>query len=204
MDSTSVTISSDAVKAKTGKTWEDWKIYLDKAGMTGKTHKEIVAYLHAKYHLGSWWDQMVTNSYEKMSGRRVVGQTAGTDFQVGVQGIFDISPNIAWSLITSKEASQIWLGHTSKPVLCVKESYITDDGTTGEVRVMEKGSHIRLTWQPKGWKKPSTIQIRIIPQGDSVTIAFHQEGLPGENEREEMKTRWIRVLNKLGKIVNRS
>ncbi len=203
MESPLITISSDSVKAKTGKTWEDWKLYLDKAGMIGKSHKEIVQYLHAKYHLGSWWDQMVTNSYEKMSGRRVVGQTTGADFQIDVQRTFNTTLKKAWDIIISLAGRETWLGHTSTFALKVREMYRTTDGTTGEVRAVEEERHIRITWQPLGWKKTSTIQIRIIRQGDRTVVSFHQEGLSRENERQEMKDRWVAVLDTLQQLMEK-
>jgi hypothetical protein len=54
--------------------------------------------------------------------------------------------------------------------------------------------NIRLTWQPVGWEKPSTIQVRTISAGLKTTISFHQENLPDENAREQMRSRWEKVM----------
>ena len=63
-------ISSDAVKAKTGKSWEQWFALLDKAKARTMTHKEIVAVLSDKHDLGPWWRQMVAVGYEQAKGLR--------------------------------------------------------------------------------------------------------------------------------------
>jgi uncharacterized protein YndB with AHSA1/START domain len=63
-------ISSEAVKAKTGKDWPEWFAILDAAGAQKMSHKEIVALLAEKYQVGSWWQQMVTVTYEQGRGLR--------------------------------------------------------------------------------------------------------------------------------------
>jgi hypothetical protein len=63
-------ISSEAVKAKTGKDWPEWFAILDAADAQKMSHKEIVALLAEKYQVGSWWQQMVTVTYEQGRGLR--------------------------------------------------------------------------------------------------------------------------------------
>jgi len=63
-------ISSEAVKAKTGKTWPQWFALLDKARAQAMSHKDIVAVLAKKHDLGPWWRQMVAVAYEQAMGLR--------------------------------------------------------------------------------------------------------------------------------------
>ena len=65
-----VNISSDAVKAKTGKTWAQWFALLDKAKARAMSHKEIVAVLSERHDLGPWWRQMVAVAFEQAKGLR--------------------------------------------------------------------------------------------------------------------------------------
>ncbi len=53
-------VSNDAVKAKTGKSWEEWFSLMDAQGCGKMNHKEIVAVLHNTFHVGAWWQQMIT------------------------------------------------------------------------------------------------------------------------------------------------
>ena len=52
-------IASEAVKAKTGKTWAQWFAVLDKARGQAMSHKEIVAVLEKTHDIGPcggrWW-----------------------------------------------------------------------------------------------------------------------------------------------------
>src|SRR4029077_18877139 len=64
-------ISSDAVRARTGKTWDQWFAIFDAAGAAKMNHKPIVAFLTERHpEVGGWWQQMVTVGYEKERGLR--------------------------------------------------------------------------------------------------------------------------------------
>jgi uncharacterized protein YndB with AHSA1/START domain len=107
----------------------------------------------------------------------------------------------AWRLLTSNTGVSVWLGVTSKLDFAKGATYRLDDGAVGEVRVYVPNSHLRFTWQPPGWPGASTIQLRVIPKGDRTVIAFHQEHLSGEKEREERRAHYISVLDELERIV---
>lgn len=64
------TISDEAVYARTGKAWAEWFTLLDAAGGAQLSHKQIVAWLKSNSALSSWWQQMVTVSYEQARGLR--------------------------------------------------------------------------------------------------------------------------------------
>ena len=68
-------ISSEAVHAKTGKTWAEWFAILDRAGAQRWPHKEIAQHLHEKCGCPGWWSQMVTVGYEQERGLRVKNQS---------------------------------------------------------------------------------------------------------------------------------
>jgi Domain of unknown function (DUF4287) len=69
-------MSDEAVRAKTGKSWDEWFAILDAAGAQTLGHKEIVALLSGQHGVGPWWRQMVTVSYEQARGMREKHQTA--------------------------------------------------------------------------------------------------------------------------------
>jgi hypothetical protein len=69
------------------------------------------------------------------------------------------------------------------------------------VRVYSHNSHLRITWQPQGWQRASTIQVRVIPKEDRTVIAFHQEHLPGAKEREERRAHYTSALDELERII---
>ncbi len=133
--------------------------------------------------------------------QKIIGQTKNIGFEIGVRRTFDIPVIRAWEIITSDEGVKIWLGDVSNLKWENGKTYKTKEGTEGEIRAINPGSHLRITWWPKNWEKASTIQIRVIPNGEKTTISFHQENLKGAQEREEMRQRWEKVLDELKKLL---
>lgn len=75
-------MSDEAVVAATGKNWAGWKRFLDDAGAGKMSHGDIAKFLK-KNGVGPWWRQMVSVGYERMIGRRVVGQNCEGNFSAG-------------------------------------------------------------------------------------------------------------------------
>ena len=187
-------MSDAAVLKATGRDWAGWRAHLDSAGARDWSHKQIVAHLNETENLSGWWQQMVTVGYEKMHGRRIVGQTADAGFQVGVQRTLPLGLDAAWRLIASPEGVRTWLGDIGDTRLEPGNRYRTGDGIEGEIRVVKPNDRVRLTWQPAG-AAPSTLQIALTSAGDGKTaLRFHHERLASGDERETLRQRWQGVL----------
>ncbi|MCE0450031.1 SRPBCC domain-containing protein [Brevibacillus sp. AF8] len=134
---------------------------------------------------------------------KIVGQTAGTGFQVGVRRTMPITPEQAWAFLTSSEGVKLWLGHVPSLSFSEGEAFTSSDGISGQFRVVKPFRQFRLKWSMKEWEKPSTLQIRLISdKPDRTTISFHQENLDDMNTREQMKLHWEEVLNEIRQNVS--
>lgn len=128
---------------------------------------------------------------------RPVGLTKDVGYQIGVRRTLPLTPEEAWRRVTSARGLRAWLGDAPVMPLEKGTSYELADGATGEIRVFAPGSHLRLTWQPGEWPRPSTIQVRVIDKGDRATIAFHQEHLPDAAAREARREHFKAALDAL-------
>ena len=189
-------IADESLHAATGRTWDEWEALLDARGAAELSHGRIVALLADGLVDSGWWRQAVAVGYEKRKGRRALGQTADGLFQVGVRRTLPVAHDAAWRLVTSAEGVRAWLGDADL-TLEKGETYTTPDGAAGEVRVVKPGSHLRVTWQPAGWARASTIQVRVIPAGERTTLSFHEERLPGAAERDERRRHFEAALDAL-------
>ena len=134
--------------------------------------------------------------------QEIVGKTKTTGFQVGARKTFPLSLEEGWNLITSHDGLKIWLGDIASQSLKQGMRYRLENGISGKVTVFVPLSHIRLTWHPEEWPRPSVIQVRVIPNGQKTVIAFHQEHLPGPKEREERKAFFKNVLKQFEAVIN--
>ena len=191
-------VSSDSVAAATGRNWDEWVSFLDGLGAAELNHKEIVALAAGPGGVSSgWWQQSVAVGYEQARGLRVVGQTSGADFQIGVQKTLPVPPEKAWSLLVDSPGRMVWLGQTGPLEFRQGEKYRTADGTSGEIRSCVPGQRIRLTWNHAELTCPSTLQVTLVPSGGRTSVRFHQERLSSLEERELMRQRWRRALEEL-------
>jgi uncharacterized protein YndB with AHSA1/START domain len=190
-------IRDEAVREATGRTMDEWEALLDSRGAADLSHTQIAALLADGLIESGWWRQTVAVAYERRKGKRGVGQTADGAFQVGVRRTLPMAHDDAWRLVTSAQGVRAWLGETSGFAWEKGAAYATPGGAAGQVRVFKPGSHLRMTWRPPGWARPSTIQVRVLPAGGRTTIAFHQERLPGAAEREERRRHFEAALDAL-------
>jgi uncharacterized protein YndB with AHSA1/START domain len=190
-------ISSESVREATGRGWEEWLETLDAAGALEWDHKEIVDYLKREHGetTTAWWRQSLTVGYEQARGKRVVGETAETGFQVGVQRSVAAGAQEAWELLTTRP--DLWLGEGASLALVEGERYQVP-GASGEVRVVKPGDRLRMTWQPEGWKSPATLQLTLSESGSGKTaITAHLEKLPDASARDAMRVRWRATLDRI-------
>ncbi|SFE81087.1 Uncharacterized conserved protein YndB, AHSA1/START domain [Paenibacillus catalpae] len=132
-----------------------------------------------------------------------VGLTQAAGFQVGVRKTLAAEKGLIWSYLMSPAGLGIWLGKMNELDLAPKMKYRSEDGAVGEVRVVKPNEQIRLTWQPEGWDKPSTIQIRLIDATEGrTTVSFHQENLGNQQTRAQMKKRWEQSLDQLAGYID--
>jgi hypothetical protein len=98
-------------------------------------------------------------------------------------------------------SDRLWLGMLSALDLAEGADCQLPDGTKGHLRILSLGTHLRITWQPPGWRRASTTQLRVIPKGERTVVAFHQEHLLGPMEREKRRTHYRTVLDELERMI---
>jgi uncharacterized protein YndB with AHSA1/START domain len=192
-------ISDAAVRKATAKSWPAWLEWIDERGGRERSHQDVVRLLRDEAGVESgWWQQAVANGYEKLIGRRSVGETQRGGFQVGVRRTVAASPEQVWRLLVSPQGLCAWLGDDPPRELRQGQLYELADGTTGEIRIVKEGSHLRLTWRPRNWPRHSTIQVRLLPAASGKTaVSFHQERLPDAAARAERREWFKRAADSL-------
>lgn len=129
------------------------------------------------------------------------GLTKDSGWQIGVRRTLPLDRETAWELLISDRGLALWLGEISQIDLVEEGSYTLVNGMSGEFRVFKPYSHLRLTWQPPDWPRPSTIQVRVIPKGEKAVIAFHQEHMPSEAARVERRAHFKGALDSLSEMI---
>jgi len=168
-------ISSDAVQAKTGKTWPEWFRVLDAAGGKTMDHKGIVAVLDT-HGVGSWWQQMVTVGYEQARGRRVKHETAA-GFSVSRSKTIAVPIGQLFAAWKDRRKRARWLA---------------DPDYT--VRTATSNRSMRITWIDG----KTHVDVGFFEKGTGKSqVAVEHSKLASAKQAEKMKTYWAKQLDKL-------
>jgi len=176
-------ISSEAVAAKTGKTWEQWIATLDKAGAKKMTHKEIVAYLHDEHGVGDWWQQMVTVGYEQARGLRARHQTPD-GYEASVSKTLAVPISTLYQAWADEAIRVRWLKRKSLAV-----------------RKATPSKSVRLTW---GSGK-SNVDVQFYARGDAKSqVTLQHNKLASADDVAKMKAFWGKALEALVKLLEKT
>ncbi len=169
-------MSSDAVKAKTGKGWDEWFGVLDKAGAAQMPHKQIAALLHDKHGVPAWWTQMVTVGYEQARGLRSLHQKPD-GFEASASKTFSVPVAELFRRFDDAGLRAKWLG---KEKLTVRKS--------------TEAKSMRVTWGDG-----SNLEIYFWPKGESKSsVQLQHNKLADEADVQSHKAFWKAALQRLG------
>ena len=179
MTTTKPRMSDDAVKAKTGKTWNDWFKILDAAGEKKMTHQERVAFLNRKHNVGPWWQQMVAVTYEQARGLRERHQKP-EGYEISVSRTINAPVSRAFKAWTDEKTRKAWLPANFK------------------IRKAIANKSFRITWEDG----KTSVAVAFIPKGagKSQVVAQHSK-LADAKAAAGMKTFWADALDRLKKMI---
>lgn len=171
-----------AIERATGRSWDDWLQFMERAGAAELNHKDIAskvtADLEGKIDSADWWAQGVTVAYEQHIGRRVPGQRQDGTFemsvsrstQLGMQDLMD-----QWTAFATRDEEMRAL-------------------TAEEPRV--SGTDKRINWRAKS-KDGSEIRVTSEPKknGTASIIATHSR-LQTRELNAEAREQWAGILER--------
>ena len=133
-------VGDDAVKDRTGCTWDEWFTHLDLAGAQELDHAGIVAIVR-KQKVGPWWEQMVTVAYEQARGMRTVHE-GPNGFAVNTTRTFVAPATRLVAMWTDARSRRQWLGDRTVKVQAMTSGRALrgrlEDGTVLDVRLVVK------------------------------------------------------------------
>ncbi len=168
-------MSDDAVKAETGKTWPQWFAALDKAKADKLDHPAIAEMVHEKFKVPGWWSQMVTVEYERARGLRVRHQL--TDgFSLNASKTLPVGLAALYRSLTDEKSRARWFPKGKLEV------------TSATDQKYFRGK----------WNGGTRLEINVYAKGDDKSqIAVQHSKFPDANTMEAMRAEWKKALAKL-------
>ena len=167
-------MSDAAVKAKTGRDWQQWFSILDRVGATKMSHKEMAEYLYDKQGVPGWWSQMIAVTYEQERGLREKHERPD-GYSVSASKTFDVPLGTLYKYWSNEKLRSKWL----------KDEFI--------IRKATKDKSMRITWSDK-----TSVEVNFYKKGESKSQAAVQHSkLANAKQVERMRSYWKAALARL-------
>jgi len=172
--------SDAAIKARTGCTWERWVHALDYAGAAAWSHRDTVQYVVDKFKIDGWWAQTVTVGYERIKGRRAIGQRMDGTYEATKSKVFGAPLTRVFRAFHDARTRKRWL---------------TDVDV--EIRSATRGKSIRMIWPDR-----TPVVVGFTRQAAGKTQVAVQHGkLPDKATATRLKTYWAERFTALGELL---
>jgi len=173
-------MSDAAVQAKTGKTWPEWFVVLDKAGAQQMTHRQIATYLASEHGVPGWWCQMVTVGYERAHGRAKHKRPDG----------YSISASRTLAVPVAK-LYRAWNDTRTRARWLPKAPFT--------IRKATPGKSLRVTWG-----EHENLSIGFYDKGESKSqVALEHSKLPNAKEAAKAKAYWAEAMERLIALIEK-
>jgi uncharacterized protein YndB with AHSA1/START domain len=173
-------ISSDAVKAKTGKNWAEWFKLLDAAGAVEMKHAAIAAHLREKHGCPSWWCQMITVGYEQERGLRVKHQKCDGEYSGSASKTIAVPLTPLYAAWTDAKVRRRWL-----------------PGAKFTVRKSTPNRSIRMDWSDD-----TRVEVMFYAKGTGKSqVAVQHDNLADVDAVAEIKNYWKAALERLKELL---
>jgi hypothetical protein len=174
-------MTDEAVKAKTGCTWERWVRALDKANATDMTHREIAKHIFEKYKVSGWWAQTVTVGYERIKGLREIGQRRGGSFEANKSKTFAAPLAKLYASFSQKRVRDRWLGND----------------VPFKIHTSTREKSMRVTWEDD-----TSVEIHFNRKDNGKSqVSIQHCRLPSKAAATKMKEYWGARLNDLNQFL---
>ncbi|HEX2058957.1 MAG TPA: hypothetical protein VHI71_11390 [Actinomycetota bacterium] len=126
--------SDESVRARTGRSFEEWFALLDEWGAAKRSHTEIARWLVEEQGVEGWWAQSVTVAYEQERGMRAPGQRADGTYGASASKTIAAPVARAYEAFADESTRERWLGdfeltvRTARPGKSMTAAW--EDGTT--------------------------------------------------------------------------
>lgn len=176
-------VGDAAVRAATGRGWEEWFAILDAADAPTWKHPQIARYLAQEQGVSDWWSQMVTVGYEQARGLRAPGQKAD-GFTAGGSRTLDAPAAMVYAAWMDDEKRSTWLPDVEWTVTKATEN-----------------KSLRILWSDGVSRIDVDFRAK---DGARSQVALQHSKLADAEAAAEYKQFWAEALDRLRELVEKS
>ncbi len=190
-------ISDEAVRAKTGRSWEQWFRVLDRWDARAKGHSAAAKHLAERHGIGPWWSHMITARYDQDRGlrQRYEGRRG---FEISVSRVIAAPARRVFECWLKPSDLSEWFTSGARVEPRVGGRYRNRDGDRGEFLAIRPHRRIRFTWENPKHAPGSEVEVAIASRGRGrVTATLTHSKLAARRHAEMMREAWSWALDSL-------
>lgn len=172
-------ISDAAVKNATGCTWEKWVWVLDRSDAADLSHRALAEQVQKTWKVSDWWAQSVAVGYERIKGRRAIGQRLSGAYEATKSKTIAAPAARIYKAFADLRQRRKWL-----------------PGTPVTVRKGTPGKSVRMTWDDG-----TSVEVWLTPKGAKTQTAIAHRKLTGRDDVDRRKAFWSEKLAALASVV---
>ncbi|MBI2839930.1 MAG: SRPBCC domain-containing protein [Acidobacteria bacterium] len=201
-----VTLASEkqlsGVKRETGKSFDEWFALLDKQVGADKGRREIGMYLGNTVKVDPWWGGTITVEYENARGAKEKdGRPRG--YSICATKKLKASPDACFAAWATPGALDTWLGAKHEGKVEDGARLTNADGNVAEIKKINKGKTIRLTWQDPLAAPGTPVEVKFQASGPKTTVMVVHERLQTREEADGLRAAWGEALDRLKAVVEK-
>ena len=172
-------MSDAAVKKATGCTWEKWVWTLDHIGAADLSHRAVAEQVQKTWKVSDWWSQAVTVGYERIKGRRAIGQRLSGAYEATKSKTIGAPASVIYKAFADSRQRRKWL-----------------PDTTVTVRKGTPRKSLRMTWDDG-----TSVEVWLTPKGAKTQTAVAHRKLTGKDDVDRRKRFWNERLGAVADLV---
>jgi uncharacterized protein YndB with AHSA1/START domain len=188
--------TDEAVRAATGKSFDEWFAVLDARGGPGVGRRAINVYLYEECKVDPWWCATLNIRYE--AARGVVekdGRPKG--YTICATKTVAAPLETVWELWASGPALSRWFGADTEADVTDGGSYRNADGDAGVFKRVRPNKDLRFTWENPA-HAPSLVDVVFQDKGKGKTgVLVTHDRLQGRAEADGIRAAWGEALDRL-------
>jgi len=189
-------VSAAAARAATGKSFDEWFAMLDKFGGPGKGRRAINELLYSKHKVDAWWCSTIVVEYEK-ARKAVEKDGLSKGYTICATKAIKAKPQRLFDAFAKQAELAKWFGAGTKLDFREGGSFSNADGNRGQIKKINPGKTIRLTWESAKHAPAETVEVKFQPSGAKCTVMITHDRLQNRETADGMRAAWGAALDTL-------